>query len=206
MGNLFYYVIIAVFAFLLTDCASKKTKELKPETNTENVEEAAVEVDSFDTSSYVVTEIELGERHYITIREKIDPKSSQEFYAKNLSLLLTDAKDKGAELVGSPSGLLYGWNAQAGLLDVAAAIGVKDPEPFRGTYKIMTYDPGLYISTDHYGSFKQVNVAHAALEKYKADNNMLMGRPVIEEYVTDPSTVTKPEEVLTRLYYPVKRK
>ncbi len=206
MGNLFYYTIIVVFAFTLTNCASKKTKELKAETSTENVEEAATEVDSFDTSKYMVVEIELGERHYITIREKIDPKTSQDFYAKNLSILLTEAKDKGAELVGSPSGLLYGWNAQTGLLDVAAAIGVKDPEPFRGTYKIMTYDPGWYISTDHYGSFKQVNAAHAALEKYKAENNMLMGRPVIEEYVTDPSSVQSPDEVLTRLYYPVKKK
>ena len=206
MGNLFYYTIIIIFASLLTDCASKKTKEMKPEVSIENADEVNALVDSFDTSGYEVKEVSFEERHYITIREKIDPKTTQNFYAKNLSLLLDAAKEAGAELVGSPSALLYGWNAHTVLLDVAAAIGVKDPEPFRGTYKIMSYAPGLYISTDHFGSFKKVNTAHAALEKYKAENNLIMGRPVIEEYVTDPNTVSNPEEVLTRLYYPVKKK
>ena len=59
------------------------------------------------------------------------------------------------------------------------------------------------LSVDYYGEYEMIWQAHVAMDAYMAKNNMdfLVS---VEEYVTDPTTVDSPDQVLTRIYYILK--
>lgn len=54
----------------------------------------------------------------------------------------------------------------------------------------------------HTGDYSKTGDAHMAIDKYAKDNKMIINE-AIEVYENDPATV-KPEEVRTKIMYPVK--
>lgn len=109
---------------------------------------------------------------------------------------------QGAEMAGMPCGLFYSWDENAGQMDMASAIPVKEKIEIDGfaTIEIPTTKTLLI---DYYGNYHGTVAAHEAMETYIKSNNLKTLRPVIEEYVTDPGQEPDTSKWLTRVYYPL---
>jgi effector-binding domain-containing protein len=63
---------------------------------------------------------------------------------------------------------------------------------------------GKALHIEHYGAYDKVAEAHYAMDDYMKEKGLELNEIVVEEYVTDPTTVQDPSEILTNIYYFVK--
>ena len=101
---------------------------------------------------------------------------------------------------GMPCGLFFRMDERDGMIDMAAAIPIKQAVSLAGasSYSVETRT-GLQI--DYKGDYHGVSQAHRAMDAYMKDRGYLQDDPVIEEYVTDPGTEPDPSKWLTRVTY-----
>ena len=142
---------------------------------------------------------DLGEKHFIMNRQKVQPANIQQFYATNLGNLFSKAQSSGIEMQGMPCGLYFSMLPDAeGALDMAAAIPISTGVSIEGT-GFISIPERQAITLDYYGDYSTIPEGHIALEAYMKDRGYLLDYPVIEEYVTDPGEEPDPSKYLTRI-------
>jgi effector-binding domain-containing protein/uncharacterized protein YndB with AHSA1/START domain len=113
------------------------------------------------------------------------------------------------QMAGAPVCITYSWDQEAGRCELVPAIPVT-PVPTTAKFKPdpriewITFEPKEAIAVDYYGDYMDIWKAHDFLGKYATKNNIRTSLS-IEEYVTDPTTVSTYDSVLTKLYYHVEK-
>ena len=151
-------------------------------------------------NGFVINEIYVGEKNYVMNRQQVSMENITQFYAQNLGALFTKAQGAELEMDGMPSGLFYSWNQSNGTTDMAAAIPTKTPANIPG-FISQTLPDGKAVQVDYYGDYSKTEAAHNAIDAYLKDHGLLVNYPVIEEYVTDPTTEKDPSKWLTKITY-----
>jgi effector-binding domain-containing protein len=151
-------------------------------------------------SGYRVVEIDLPERHFVMNRAEIPMSGMQQFYAQNLGNLFAKVQAADVEMDGMPCGLYFKWDEQSGTADMAAAIPVKDELRLKGAMS-HSIPSGKALQIDYFGEYEHIGNAHNAIDDYMNDYGLLNNTPIIEEYVTDPSTEKDPAKWLTKVTY-----
>jgi len=149
---------------------------------------------------YKINEVDQPERHFILNRQEVGYNNVQQFYAGNLGSLFAKAQGASVEMDGMPCGLFYGFNDATKMVDMAAAIPIKEPLAIRGA-QALTLPVSKSITVDYYGDYNGTPAAHAAVESYMRDFGILNDPPYIEEYVTDPGEEPDPKKWLTKITY-----
>lgn len=149
---------------------------------------------------YKISETTLPEKHYLTNRQEVDMANMQQFYARNLPALFTVAQKAGCEMDGMPGGLFYKWDEKNGTTDMAASIPIKEPKEVKGS-TLVTIPAGKVLQIDYYGDYSKSAAAHYAMDDYMKDYGILNNVPIVEEYVTDPTTEKDPSKWLTKITY-----
>ena len=149
---------------------------------------------------YKINEITLGDKHYLTARQEVEMSNIQQFYSRNLPALFTAAQKAGCEMDGMPGGLYYKWDEVNGTTDMAASIPIKEPKSVKGT-SLVTIPGGRALQIDYYGDNAESAKAHYAMDDYMKDYGILNNVPIVEEYVTDPTTEKDPSKWLTKITY-----
>lgn len=149
---------------------------------------------------YKVTEVYQGAKHYIMNRQVVDADKMQQFYTQYLGAIFTKVQGKNIEMDGMPCGLFYSWKDSNGKTDMAAAIPIKAPMDIPGTIS-QTIGDGKALVVDYYGDYNKVQPAHDAISDYMKDHNLLVNYPIIQEYITDPTTEKDPSKWLTKITY-----
>ncbi len=149
---------------------------------------------------YKINEITLPAKHYLTTRQEVDMANIQQFYLRNLPTLFTAAQKANCEMDGMPGGLYYKWNESEGTTDMAASVPIKEPKEVKGT-TLVTIPSGKALQIDYYGDYSKSANAHYAMDDYMKDYGILNNVPIVEEYVTDPTTEKDPSKWLTKITY-----
>ncbi len=149
---------------------------------------------------YKINEITQPEKHFIHNRQEVGYDNVQQFYAGNLGGLFGKAQSADVEMDGKPCGLFYKFNDATRMVDMSAAIPIKEPLAIRGAQSL-TLPESNAISVDYYGDYNGTPAAHAAVQSFMRDYGILNNPPYIEEYVTDPGEEPDPKKWLTKITY-----
>lgn len=104
---------------------------------------------------------------------------------------------------GAPCALYWSWDEEKGESELSAAIPVKAEMKAPEGYTITTIDAGDCLVIDYWGSYDGLGGAHEAMDEYMTANNITYRGPVLEEYLTDPSTEQDPAKWHTKIVYPI---
>ncbi len=151
-------------------------------------------------NGYKVNDIRLPAKHFILNRQEVDKNNIQQFYATNLGSLFAKVQEAGVEMDGMPCGLFYSFNDKRGKIDMAAAIPTKESLIIPDASSL-SMPAKRALQVNYYGDYQQTERAHEAIEGFMKDNGLFNDYPLIEEYVTDPTTVKDPEKWLTKVTY-----
>ena len=149
---------------------------------------------------YRINEVDVPEKHYLSVRQEIKMDNVQQFYSRNLPALFGKVTAAGIEMDGMPGGLFYKWDETNGLVDMAASIPLKEDVAVAGA-TMVTIPSGRAIQVDYYGDYDGSVNAHYAIDDYMQDYGILNNVPIVEEYVTDPTVEKDPKKWLTKITY-----
>lgn len=165
----------------------------------EMVEAAKTEKSEFD--GYTVQVGELSQRTYVGMRDTIGWDEFEKFYTDNLPKAYGAVGKAKLEMAGGASGVIFMWDEAGQKAEVLAGV------PVNGEQAVDKFDTftfgGKVLIIDYYGPYEESGKAHEAMDKYIKFHGLTVNGPVIEEYVTDPTTVSDPSQILTKVYYPV---
>ena len=161
--------------------------------------------------AYIVDELPNPGIDYIITRGTVKFENIAQFFGTHFGRLFEQA-EKNQWKPCVPTGLSFVYDEEKGETQMAAAVelnnyskkGKLDP----GT-EILTVSPitaPTLLKIYYYGPYNETGKAHETMDKYMADHGYELVIPVIERYITDPSTEPNPNRVLTEIVYPVQKK
>lgn len=156
---------------------------------------------------YEISTVSFPESQYIGIRfdtliSAVDSNLFSSAYGQ-IGAYLAENK---IEMTGAPVCITYVWDDVNGRCELVAAIPVpKNPTMKKDlTIEYISFLATDALLTDYYGDYMNIWMAHMSMEEYRVKNN-LKTTVSIEEYVTDPTTVSTYDSVLTKLYYLIEK-
>lgn len=151
-------------------------------------------------NGYKVNNLEIGDKHYLIKRSIVDKDKAQQFYAQNLGVLFQMLQKESIEMNGMPCGIYFDRNNLNNKFDMAAGIPTKNEIAFDGISNL-NLSSAEVLQLDYYGNYNNIDKAHLALQNYVNDNGLFINPPIIEEYITDPTTEKDSNKWLTKITY-----
>ena len=149
---------------------------------------------------YKINVIDFPAKNYLAIRDKIKMTDITAFYSENFQKLVGAVMGGKLEMDGMPSGLLYEWNEETGIADMAAAIAYKGDSP-NDQFAQVQIEAGKALVIDFYGNYPDIGEAHYGMDDYMKEHGITHPKLVIEEYVTDPGIELDTAKWLTKVFY-----
>lgn len=163
--------------------------------------DAAAQTPVYD--GFTIQTVDLEARTYIAHRETVAWKDMAAFFQTHMPGIYRAAMTAGATMAGTPAGLYFEWDEVNEQADMATAVPVTEAVTVKGG-SVVQIPASKAKVIDYYGAYDGSGAAHGAMEKYFSEFGLDGASPVIEEYVTDPSTEPDTSKWLTRIIYPLK--
>ena len=160
-------------------------------------EDYAANLASYESSIEHTT---MPAKRFAAVRQEVKMTEMTQFFESSFAAIMGGVEASGATMIGAPAGLHYTWDEEKGVTDMAAAIPVRGNVTAENVTMIETPRSKALVIT-HEGPYESLELAHIALNMYVQKNGLAMKEPVMEEYLTDPSTEPDPNKWLTRIIY-----
>ncbi|HDX9578391.1 TPA: MerR family transcriptional regulator [Bacillus pseudomycoides] len=145
--------------------------------------------------------VETKPMNIISIRQMMSSEDYAAGYGKYFSRLYEKIATEKLTLLGMPMTIYYSPEYNPAGNDTEFAIPVK--ETVKGTREL----PGcLCAKSVLNGSYPELTSVYANLMKWVENEGYELTQPPYEVYVTDPNQATVPEDTVTEVYFPVKKK
>ncbi len=152
-------------------------------------------------TKYDVKEVDFPYTTFLGKRDRVKMENVQTFYQDNLRPLYGYLLQNKIKPIGQPCGIFYDWNPEDGTADMASAIPIYEKFESADFENLIIPETRAWL-IDYYGDYDGSMAAHNAMEYYFYKNGLSSDKPVIEEYVTDPTEQPeRPDTWLTRVYY-----
>jgi len=171
----------------------------------EKVEEVEEQNEAIDFSQHEIREEKTDERFYIIKRDEVAMTDIATYYGNTLPLTFQIAQEKGFNIIGMPYGLYFDSGNEKGIIDLGAGVLVEKVKGDVSGFIVYTLPSSKMAVLDFYGDYSKLGDGHLILEAYLKSKDFKIQYPVLEEYITDPSTEQDPNKWLTRIYYPFTR-
>lgn len=152
-----------------------------------------------------ITPVDFPGQTFMILRSRKQPfREIQPFYVKSMNTLFTACQAHGLEFDGMPSCLFYKYYEEEGYTDMAASIAVKQGKDVGMGIEVLKIPAtNRALQVDFYGDYKDIANVHYNMEDYMNDLKIKPSNeyPLIEEYVTEPSSQPDPKKRLTRVTY-----
>jgi len=145
--------------------------------------------------------VEVPKMYLLSIRKMVHEYEFAEEYGNCFSKLFKKIQDDKLTILAPPMVLFHSAEFSSFGLDTEFAITVK--EYVTGT---RDFYPGLCLKTVLYGSYSDLSSAYTKQREWAEKEGYESNNALYEVYVTDPSQVSKESELITEIYYPVKKK
>lgn len=145
--------------------------------------------------------VEVPMMYLLSIRKMVHEYDFADEYGNCFSKLFRKIADDKLTILASPMVLFHGAEFSQFGLDTEFAIPVK--EYVTGT---RDFYPGLCLKTILQGSYSGLSSVYTKQREWAEKEGYESNDALYEVYVTDPSQVSKESELITEIYYPVKKK
>ena len=144
---------------------------------------------------------ELPQMYLLSVRKMVQENDFPEEYKKCYGKLFKKMLDDKLTAAAPPMVLFHSEEFTSLGLDTEFAIPVK--EYATGT---RDHNPGLCLKTVLHGSYSALPSVYAKQRKWAEKEGYEGNGALCEVYITDPSQVSSEDELITEIYYPVKKK
>lgn len=145
--------------------------------------------------------VEVPEMYLLSIRNMVQEYEMAKMYRECFSKLFRRIADHRLTILASPMVLFHNAEFSPFGLDTEFAIPIK--EYVTGT---RDFHPGLCLKTVVYGSYSNLSSVYTIQCEWAEREGYECSNALYEVYVTDPSQVSKESELITEVYYPIKKK
>ncbi|QUH18497.1 MerR family transcriptional regulator [Alkaliphilus sp. B6464] len=145
--------------------------------------------------------VEVPKMYLLSFRKMVHEYEFAEEYGNCFSKLFKKIQDDKLTILAPPMVLFHSEEFSLFGLDTEFAIPVK--EYVTGT---RDFYPGLCLKTVLYGSYSNLSSVYTKQREWAEKEGYECNNALYEVYVTDPSQVSKESELITEIYYPVKKK
>ncbi len=145
--------------------------------------------------------VEVPMMYLLSIRKRVHEYAFAEEYGNCFSKLFRKIADDKLTMLAPPMVLFHSAEFSPSGLDTEFAIPVK--EYVTGT---RDFYPRLCLKTVLYGSYSNLSSIYTKQREWAEKEGYESNNALYEVYVTDPSQVSKESELITEIYYPVKKK
>lgn len=145
--------------------------------------------------------VEVPMMYLLSIRKMVQEYEFVEEYKKCFNRLFKKIQDNKLTRIAPPMVLFHSAEYTPFGLDTEFAIPVKD-------YVTGTRDfhPGLCLKTVVHGPYSNLSSVYTKQHEWAEKEGYECSNALYEVYVTDPTQVAKESELITEVYYPVKKK
>lgn len=145
--------------------------------------------------------VEVPIMYLLSIRKMVHEYEFAEEYGNCFSKLFKKIADGKLTILAPPMVLFHSAEFTPFGLDTEFAIPVKE-------YAAGTRDfyPGLCLKTVLYGPYSNLSSVYTKQREWAEKEGFECNNALYEVYVTDPSQVSKESDLITEIYYPVKKK
>jgi len=150
--------------------------------------------------------VEAEQIAYLSVSSPPDAASLSEAMGEAYFRILNFIDEQGLTAAGAPLSITRSISGSNLLFDAAIPVqGVTDATPRNGIgVKIGTSHAGTVIRVKHLGSYRTLGQSHQKIAAYLAALGIKRDGIAWESFVNDPTRVPE-AEILTYLYYPIKR-
>lgn len=145
--------------------------------------------------------VEVPMMYLVSIRKMVQEHEFTEEYGNCFGKLFQKIEDDKLTILAPPMVLFYSAEYSPFGLDTEFAIPVK--EYVTGT---RDFRPGLCLKTVVYGSYSGLPSVYTRQREWAEQEGYESSNPLFEVYITDPAQVKMESELITEVYYPVKKK
>ncbi len=145
--------------------------------------------------------VEVPMMYLLSIRKMVTECEVAEEYGNCFSKLFRKIADDKLTILAPPMVLFHSAEFSPSGLDMEFAVPVK--EYVTGT---RDFCPGLCLKTIIYGSYSALSSVYTRQREWAEKEGYECDNALYEVYVTDPSQVSNESELITEIYYPVKKK
>lgn len=145
--------------------------------------------------------VEVPNMYLLSFRKMVHEYEFAEEYGNCFSKLFKKIQDDKLTILAPPMVLFHSAEFSPFGLDTEFAIPVK--EYVTGT---RDFYPGLCLKTVLYGSYSNLSSVYTKQREWAEKEGYECNNALYEVYVTDPTQVSKESELITEIYYPVKKK
>ncbi len=144
--------------------------------------------------------VEVPKLYILYIRKMVQEHEFAEEYSSCFGKLFNKIKEDKLTIIAPPMVLFHSSEYSPFGLDTEFAIPVK--EYVTGT---RDFKPGLCLKTVVHGSYSELSSVYAKQLEYAEKEGYKGKDALFEVYVTDPSQVENENDLITEVYYPVKK-
>ncbi|MEG0276224.1 MAG: MerR family transcriptional regulator [Coprobacillus sp.] len=144
--------------------------------------------------------VEVPHVYLLSIRDKVHKVDFPQEYGRCFGKLMKRVKDDQLTMTAPPMVLFHDEEFTPYGLDTEFAIPVK--EYATGT---RDFSPGLCLKTVLKGSYSQLSSVYIKQREWAEKEGYKSSSALYEVYINDPSSVTSENELITEVYYPVKK-
>ena len=144
--------------------------------------------------------VDVPKMYLLSIRKMVEANNFSDEYVLNFGKLFSKIQKENLTISNPPMVLFHSEEFSPFGLDTEFAIPVK--EYATGT---RDFKAGLCLKTVVKGSYSILSSVYARQTKWAEQNGYECTSTLFEVYVTDPSQVTAEEELITEVYYPIRK-
>lgn len=145
--------------------------------------------------------VEVPKTCLLSIRKMVHAYEIAEEYGNCYGKLYTQIQDNKLTPLAPPMVLFHSAEFSSTGLDIEFAIPIK--EYVTGT---RVFNPGLCLKTVLHGSYSNLSSVYTKQCEWAEKEGYECSGALYEIYITDPSEVLEESELITEIYYPVKKK
>lgn len=145
--------------------------------------------------------VEMPSMNLLSIRKLVQKDEFEEAYTVCFGKIFREITFNRLIATMAPMVLFHSFEFTPLGLDTEFAIPIKD-----SAIKTREFNPGLCLKTTLYGSYANLPAVYTKQREWAEMNGYENTDALYEIYVNDPSQVSNESELITEIYYPVKKK
>ena len=145
--------------------------------------------------------VEVPRMYLLSIRNMLQENDFAEGYGDCFSKLFRKIADDNLTMLAPPMVLYHSAEFSPSGLDTEFAIPVKECAA-----QTREFSPGLCFKTVLQGSYSGLSSVYTKQCEWAQKEGYVSSNALYEVYVTDPSQISNESELITEIYYPVKKK
>lgn len=154
-------------------------------------------------NGYKVLEFDYPGGEFIAAKKMLKMAEMSAFFQQSAGQVMGFMQKNDIGVNGTVTGLYYSWDEEKQESEAAFAVpflSTKELKLDKGL-EVIKLNPAKALKIEYYGAYDKSANAHYAMDEYMKEKGITHVPPVVEEYITDPTTEADTTKWLTNIIY-----